>query len=320
VPGNHGAARSHALCGAALALACGLASGLPDASAEEPARLIAAVGSSSLGDRHGTQKLFDLDEATTWCAREKARVSVGMKLSRVTSVAAARIALGNYGDWSGGPRVKQVFVTVLDGDKVVKKVRHKWPDRDEPRDGTVNLRASGDAVLVEFDLVYAGTGSGGLCISGIALDELGEGGAAAPIDTADLAQAAWGKDAIEKLLPGLYTSWRPGPEGDVAAKLELTKRGRFEYRDDALDLAVEGKWKLTRAGADAPLRLSIEIRKAKAGGKRIGFPAGALDAPWRFAPLGEGGAPGFIPWIAFGRDEKGDLSRIDPTRVTAVQP
>jgi hypothetical protein len=288
-----------------------------EARADEPARIVSAIASSTANERNGVENLFDLDEATTWCAREKARVSVGIKLSHVTPIATARLSLGNYGDWSGGPRVKQVFVTVLDGDKLMKKVRHKWPDRDEPRDGTVNLKAPGDAVLVELDLVYAGTGASGLCLSSIALDADGDGGPT-PIDPADVASAAWGKDAIQKLLPGTYTTWRPGPEGDVAAKLEIKKRGRFEYRDEALDLAVEGKWKLDRT-ADGPIRLIIEIGKAKAGGKRIAFPSKSIAAPWRFAPLGEGGAPGFIPWLAFGRDETGAVVRIDPTRVTVTQ-
>jgi hypothetical protein len=284
------------------------------ADEDETPRITRAVASSTAGAAHGVEKLFDLDEATTWCAREKAQVSVAVQLSRPAVLRAARLSLGDFANWKKGPRIKQVFVTVLDGDKTVKKVRHKWPDADEPRDGKVNLDAPGNAVLVEIDLVYAGTGSGGLCLSGVTLEH-GADGDSAPLDGADLAAVAWGAKNLEKMLPGVYTVVRAGPEGDVSATLELKKRGRFEYEDEQLDLVVQGKWSVS-SNEDGAVFLELDVRKAKAGGKRIGIPSEPHVVAWRFGVQEEGGAPTFVPWNAYLRDENGALVPAPPVRVS----
>ncbi len=274
------------------------------AAADEAVQVTSATASSTSSESHAVSLLFDLDEATTWCAREKAKVTVGVKLSGRSMVDTAHLALGDFSDWQRGPRVKQVFVTVLDGDQTVKKVRHKWPDAQDAREGKVNLGAPGDGVLIEFDLSYAGSGSGGLCISGVRFESGG-----ATVDTTPMAAEAWGVDAIADRLPGEYTVLRTTPDGDAApARLEVKKRGKFEYRDDGIDLTLEGKWKIAGGG------LALSVTKAKVRGKRIAHPKDPIPVTWRFQAQ-DGGAPSFVPWVAFVRDETGALVAEPPRSV-----
>jgi hypothetical protein len=291
------------LLGIAMVCAGGLGfAGL--AAADEPIQVTAATASSTTAQAHSVSHLFDLDEATTWCAREKAKATVGVKLSGTITIDAAHLALGDFSDWKAGPRIKQVFVTVLDGDKTVKKVRHKWPDGEDPREGKVNLGAPGDGVLIEFDLSYAGSGSGGLCVSGVRLESAG-----ATVDTTPIAAEAWGERAINDRFPGDYTVLRNTPDGDAAAaRLEVKKRGKFEYRDSGIDLKVEGKWKLQGT------ELVFDVTKAKANDKRIPYPKEPIPVSLRFQ-VPDGGAPSFVPWIAFVRDETGALVAEPPKAV-----
>lgn len=265
--------------------AVGGAAGAEDAQVS----LISAAASSEAGESHAVSRLFDLDEASTWCAREKARVSVALKLSAARELTTLDLALGDYSDWRGGPRVKQVYVSVLMGDALVKKVRHKWPDSPEPREGRVNLNAPGDRVLVEIDLVYAGQGTGGLCLSGMRLEG---------VDLAPLAAAAWGAENVEKSLIGKHAiddGW-----------LVLEKRGKFEWSSG--DLKVSGKWKVV----DGALELSV----TRARHLKTKLADAVLRGELRFGPRNEGDAPSFTPHFGIGMAD-GALVVTRPLKVAA---
>lgn len=277
------------------------------ALAEEPTpegtgRVVAATASSTAipEDRYGVAHLFDLDDATTWCAREKVHVQVTVRLDRPTTIDTLHVTLGTPLAWRANPRVKQVFVTVLQDGQTMKKIRHKWPDRDEPREGRVNVGARGDTIIFDIDQVYGGSSMSGMCVAGVRLVGGPDGGQT--IDGGNLAATVWGEEPMTRAVQREFTVYRDTADGEAAATLELAKRGKLEYRDDALGLKLEGKWRL-EAGPDGQgMQLVFDVGKAKLGGKRLKIPEALerLVVPWRFAPLAEGEAATFVPWIAFG--------------------
>lgn len=265
---------------------------------------------------HGPARLLDGDDATAFCARDKVKVRVVLTLSGPTHLDALALTLGDPAGWKQSPRVKQVFVTVREGEQTVKKIRHKWPDRDEVRGGKVTLGATGDNVVIDFDQVYAGKGLGGLCVAGAELIA-SEDGDTRVVDSAGLVAVVAGD---ERTKASLARTWKIATgDGGEPASLELGKRGTFEYKDAAADLKVTGSWRVVDGtGAAAGGRaLELKVTKAKRGGKRVTIPATLAPhvARWRHGPVGEGGAAEFQPWVAYAVDETGALSAVVPVGV-----
>jgi hypothetical protein len=282
------------------------------ASADDIGDAVGAVASSTRvpDEEYGVARLFDGDDRTTWCAREKVDVQVTVALSKATRVDTLTLTLGNPGAWKQAPRVKQVFVTVRDGERTIKKVRHKWPDRGQVRSGTVNLGATGDNVLIDFDQVYAGTGTSPLCVGGVSLTA-SDPSTTRPVDAASLVAASWGDDRVKKALARKWKVFLPGDDGGEA-KLELG-RGSFEFRGEGLK--VSGTW--TLEDVDGRRTFALRVTKAKAAGKRLPIPEELAPhrGAWRFAAPTEGATAMLLPWIAFAVQD-GALALIAPLAVT----
>lgn len=286
---------------------------LPALAHAQDARIVAASTTGTpTGDGYAVHRLFDLDEVTTFCAREKVKFKVSVQLAKPTYLAAVYLSLGDPASWKQKPRVKQVFASVYLGDRLVKKIRHKWPDRDEAREGKVNLEASGDSVVLEVDQAYAGKqASAGLCLASLRLEANTRDGLA-PVDAADLAALSWTPDQVQNALTHKFTI----ALGSGTAVLELGKRGKLGYRDDAAKLEIEGRWKLDTSQPGSR-RLVFELSRVKAAGKKQAVPEDLARyfAAWRFLAPGEGEAPTFVPWEAFVVDDRGGLGRVAPQSV-----
>jgi hypothetical protein len=282
-----------------------------DPAAAALGRITDASASTTDGpdDAAGVARLFDDDDATSWCARGKTKEKLTLRLGRSTRLATLELALGHPPSWKATPRVKQVFVSVLDDGKLQKKIRHKWPDGDARR-GRVHLDVTGDAVIIEIDQVYAGSGPRGLCLAGVRLAG-GYDGADTPIDAAGLASAALGEDAARTALTRDFLVVVPTSSGEAQHQLTL-KRGKFTYRDTGTGLEVTGTWKLSPAPSGRGLALELAPTKATRDKKKVALGAATahLDV-WRF----QSGA--FVPWIAFAVDESGTLFAYDPQAVIA---
>ncbi len=286
------------------------------ARADEIGDVVEAVASSTAAPvaEHAVTRLFDQDDATIWCAKEKVHVSVTVKLSRETHLDAVELSLGDPMGWKASPRVKQVFVSVLQGDRVMKKIRHKWPDHAQSKPGKVNLDATGDGVVIDVDQVYAGTGLGGLCLAGVRF-VASDPTATRDVDAAGLAADGWSDDQLRN---SLSHAWKIATSLDADAKpaeLDVNKRGTFAYRDATSGLTVDGKWVVAPAAPPKGRALQLTITRARVGRKAVTAPAGATTVGWRFAPAAEGDPPTFAPWFAFGLDENGAVVLTEPQSV-----
>jgi hypothetical protein len=283
------------------------------AGAGEPPRLAGASASSTVsGDSHTVWTLFDGDEASTWCAKEKVHVQLTLRLGRVTTLGTLHLSLGDSKAWARTPRIKQVFVTVKDGEKTMKKIRHKWPDHDGPKVGLVNLGAPGDSVVIDIDQVYAGSGTGGLCIPELTLEHAE--GTPGPVDTAGAMAALWSHDSTRKALIGRYDVIRGGARG----RIEINKRGTFTYSDAEIGLALEGKWELQDPTDDAGTVLRVKLRKMKIKGQKQAVPP-QLEShtiPWVLDTAAS--TPAFLPWASYTIDESGAVVLVPPDDVVAA--
>lgn len=291
------------LVGTLLGTAAALASPAEAGKVSGVAKDATASTTYGTAERRAVGRLFDGDPATTWCGSRKVKDTVTLALGESVPLTVLTLSLGNASAWKDSPRVKQVIVTVREGDRTVKKIRHKWPDHDEPSDGTVNLGAPGDNVLVEFDKVYAGATPRALCVG-----ELGLEG----VDTAAVALAGM---SDEERLGAVMRSFTSVREGDGAnATLAIKRGGVFTFA--ASDLRVSGRWSFAAApgtGTTAKTILRFTPQSSVDGSKRLTVPAGLAthDVPMRH---GAGTPPVPVPWLSYA-NETGALALAQPVEV-----
>jgi hypothetical protein len=301
---------------AALVALGGAARADDAAAAPVPARIVAAEASSTEGSEAttGVARLFDGDDGTTWCAREKVKARITLRLAGVTRLSTLELGLGHPTQWKAGPRIKQVVVSVIGEGRLLKKVRHKWPD-GEPRAGRVNLQVSGDTVVVDVDQVYAGSGPRGLCLAGLRLSG-GYDGGEAPVDAAALAARALGADAARAALARDFEVVVPVGEGEHRHRLRLTRQGKLVYEDTTTGLVVTGTWKLDGE------ELVVTLARAKRGKAAITVPPAlaTLRGAWRFAEPADGQPPTFLPWLALTVGDDGALAPAPPRAVLPAAP
>lgn len=305
-----------AVAGIGLLAAIGTVAGGP-AWAEPPGRIVAATATSTRApvETNAPARLFDRNDVTAWCAREPVKVRLTLRLDRPTRVETVHLALGHLAAWRANPRVKQVFVTISSGGETVKKIRHKWPDRDEPREGRVNVGATGDLLVVDFDQAYAGSAPGGLCVASLRL--MGGLDGAQELDATDVAATLWSDEDLAELLRRTFRLVREIDGAEMTGTLELTKRGRYEY-EDASGVRVSGRWAVERgAGEGEGARLVFRAEKVRVGKKKLDVPEALARhvVEWRWGPPAPGEPPALVPWVAYGLGEGGALEVVAPREV-----